>query len=185
LIGNNITGSSFTGSFTGSFFGDGRDLFNLPQATRLSTGSVTASVTPQFGFKVESISSGSQFTGSLFVSGNVTAQFYFGDGSNLLNVPSTVAPRIASGSVTASIAPNTGFIVNTFAQFEFPVSASMFSGSGRGLFDIPRSALTPDALTATLIATGSVTASVSPNYGFKVEASEFGSQFTGSLFVSG
>ena len=58
----------------------------------------------------------------------------------------------------------------------------MFSGSGRGLFDIPRSALTPDALTATIIATGSVTASVSSELGFQVISSLSGSQFTGSLF---
>ena len=263
FIGNYITGSSFTGSFTGSFFGDAANLFNLPQANRLASGSVTASVTPNYGFKVESNNSGSQFTGSVNVSGSVTAQFYYGDGSNLLNVPSTVAPRIASGSATASISPNNGLEINTgvsindflivtgsakfysslsasmftgsgkglfdipqsalsgdspriasgsatasispdkglivntsatisgsilvsgSAKFNNNVSASMFTGSGAGLYDIPRSALTPDALKSVQISSGSVTASVDPSYGFKVESSKSGSQFTGSVNVSG
>jgi len=113
---------SFSGSFTGSFFGDGRDLFNLPQATKLASGSVTASVSPENGFLIISQESGSTFTGSLFVSGNIT---------------------IPSGS-------------------------GYFSGSGEGLFNIPLSALNIDSLVATKIATGSVTASVTPQFGFKV-----------------
>jgi hypothetical protein len=37
-----VTGQ-FTGSFTGSFTGDGSELFNLPAATRIASGSSTAS----------------------------------------------------------------------------------------------------------------------------------------------
>ena len=133
--GNVEASGSFTGSFTGSFFGDGRNLFNLPQATRLATGSITASVSPEDGFKVLSVVSGSTFTGSLFVSGNVV---------------------IPSGS---------GF----------------FSGSGEGLFNIPISALNIDSLVSTRIASGSVTASVSPNFGFVVNSFESGSSFSGSI----
>jgi hypothetical protein len=33
----------FTGSFTGSFTGDGSELFNLPSATKIASGSATAS----------------------------------------------------------------------------------------------------------------------------------------------
>jgi len=188
IIVNDITASqSISSSFTGSFFGDGRDIFNLPQATRLVTGSVTASVSPNEGFLVTSTVSGSTFTGSLFVSGNITipsgSGFFSGSGEGLFNIPfsalnidSLVSTRIASGSATASISPNLGLVVNT------NVTASMYSGSGRGLFDIPQSALSEDA---TLIASGSVTASVAPNIGLVVKSAEFGSQFTGSLFVSG
>jgi hypothetical protein len=261
---NQITGSSISASFTGSFFGDGTNLFNLPKATRLASGSVTASVSPDAGFVVTSIDSGSTFTGSLFVSGNITipsgsgffsgsgeglfnipesalsfqpfriisgsvtasvspifgfkvesaisgseftgsvdisgsvsASLFRGDGSGLFNIPALTSTLIASGSATASISPNKGVEINTSVTindyllvtgsgiFKSTITASMFSGSGRGLFDIPRSALTPDALTATIIATGSVTASVSSELGFQVISSLSGSQFTGSLFVSG
>jgi hypothetical protein len=199
---NQITGSSISASFTGSFFGDGRNLFNLPQATRLATGSITASVSPEGGFKVLSVVSGSTFTGSLFVSGNINipsgSGFFSGSGEGLFNIPlsalnidSLVASKIASGSVTASVAPDKGLIVVSKefgSQFtgsinvSGSISASMFTGSGRGLFDIPQSALSEDA---TLIASGSVTASVTPQFGFRVISAEIGSQFTGSLFVSG
>ncbi len=47
--------STYDGKFyTGREPGDGTNLFNLPEATKLATGSITASVSPQFGFKVES-----------------------------------------------------------------------------------------------------------------------------------
>ena len=206
------SGSQFTGSvaITGSlrvtttsgslildsssaYYGEGTYLRNIPRSaltpdallsTLITSGSVTASVAPNTGFVVTSVVNGSTFTGSIFVTGSVSSDFFVGDGSRLTNVPSTVAPRIASGSATASIAPNTGFVVNTFSQFQ-AVSSSVFTGSGAGLWNIPRSALTQDALISTFIASGSVTASVAPNYGFKVEALESGSQFTGSIRISG
>jgi hypothetical protein len=179
---NQITGSSISASFTGSFFGDGRDLFNLPQATKLASGSVTASVSPDSGFVVISQESGSIFYGNV----QVTSGSYFsGSGEQLFNIPKSalsfdalVAPLIASGSVTASTDPELGFIVTSVAsgsQFTGSLfvagniqlhSGSYFSGSGEKLFNIPRSALTPDALVATLIASGSVTASTSPDFGF-------------------
>jgi hypothetical protein len=85
------------------------------------------------------------------------------------------------------------FIGNT--KIEGNLTASMFSGSGRGLFDIPRSAITEDSVR---IASGSATASIAPDTGFIVITSftsSFGedgsytasiaSQFTGSVSVSG
>jgi hypothetical protein len=193
-----LTGS-FSGSFTGSFFGDGRDLFNLPKATRLSTGSITASVSPDYGFKVESAESGSEFTGSVDISGSLSASLFRGDGSGLFNLPALSATLIASGSVTASVAPDKGLIVTSKefgSQFTGSIfvsgsrgieltSGSSFSGSGERLFNIPRAALTPDALISTEIKSGSVTASVAPDFGFRVISAESGSQFTGSLFVTG
>jgi hypothetical protein len=128
-LSGSFTGSfsgsaDLSGSFSGSFFGDGAGLFNLPQATKLSSGSVTASVAPNFGFTVLSIESGSTFTGSLFVSGNVVipsgSGYFSGSGEGLFNIPlsalnieSLVSSRIASGSATASISPNLGLRVNT------------------------------------------------------------------------
>jgi hypothetical protein len=200
---NQITGSSISASFTGSFFGDGRDLFNLPQATKLASGSVTASVSPDSGFVVISQESGSIFYGNV----QVTSGSYFsGSGEQLFNIPKSalsfdalVAPLIASGSVTASTDPELGFIVTSVAsgsQFTgslfvsgnivIPTGSGYFSGSGKGLFDIPESAL---SFSPFKIATGSITASVSPEYGFRVQtdrfgATQYGSQFTGSVDVS-
>jgi hypothetical protein len=179
----------------------------------MSSGSVTASVSPNFGFKVESLESGSQFTGSINVSGSITSLklitteisgsdisgSFQGDGSRLtgLIVPPQVATKIVSGSVTASVSPVDGFVVFSISGSRFtgslfvsgniviPTGSGFFSGSGAGLTNIPRSALTPDALLSTEIKSGSVTASVSPEFGFRVESLESGSQFTGSLFISG
>ena len=178
---NQITGSSISASFTGSFFGDGTNLFNLPKATRLASGSVTASVSPDAGFVVTSIDSGSTFTGSLFVSGNITipsgSGFFSGSGEGLFNIPESALSfqpfRIISGSVTASVSPIFGFKVESaISGSEFTgsvdisgsVSASLFRGDGSGLFNIP-------ALTSTLIASGSATASISPNKGVEINTS--------------
>ena len=212
LYSNEITASSALGQFTGSFYGDGRDLFNLPQATKLSTGSITASVAPQYGFKVESSEFGSEFTGSVDITGSLeitgslraiqitgsVSGSFTGDGAGLFNIPRSAftgdAFRIASGSATASISPNRGLEVNTGVSirdflivtssgiFKSTVTASMFSGSGKGLFDIPISALSQEVFR---IASGSVTASASPNFGFRVESATVGSQITGSMFVTG
>jgi hypothetical protein len=207
LIAGFVTASSATGSFTGSFLGeftgDGSGLFNIQAdaAPRIASGSVTASVSPNFGFRVESEEVGSQFTGSVDISGSVSASLFQGDGGGLFNIPLSALTedtfRIASGSVTASVSPEFGFRVESEevgSQFTGSLfvsgnvqleTGSFFSGSGEGLFNIPRSALTEDALLSTFIASGSVTASVSDEFGFRVESLESGSQFTGSLFVSG
>ena len=198
LIANSITASSATGSFTGSFSGDGSGLINLPAAEdafRIVSGSVTASVSPVSGFVVTSIDSGSLFFGDLrLASGSV----FSGSGRDLFNIPRSalsedaqVSSLISSGSVTASVSPDKGFLVtsvdsgSTFSGSIFLSSGSFFSGSGQGLFNIPRSALSEDAQVSSLIASGSVTASVSPKEGFKVISLASGSQFTGSLFISG
>ena len=226
IIVNDITASqSISSSFTGSFFGDGTNLFNLPKATRLATGSITASVSPEFGFKVESISIGSQFTGSVDISGSLfinphsgsiqlaTGSSYYGEGRYLREIPRSaltedalISTEIKSGSVTASVSPNFGFVVKSAqsgSEFTGSVSisgsleiiatsgslilgsSSAYFGEGTYLRNIPRNALTEDALISVEIKSGSVTASVSPNFGFVVTSPNSGSIFTGSLFVSG
>jgi hypothetical protein len=197
------------------FSGSGRGLFDIPisalsqEVARIASGSVTASVSPEYGFRVQSEYSGSQFTGSVSIDGNlringyVSASMFTGSGAGLFDIPRSALSeevfRIASGSVTASVFPDSGFIVKSEdygSQFTGSifvsgsrgieiVSGSSYSGSGARLFDIPRSALTPDALLSTLIVSGSVTASVDPSYGFRVTSYEYGSEFTGSIDVSG
>jgi hypothetical protein len=216
-IGGNVTASMFSGS--------GRGLFDIPRsaltpdalvATVIATGSVTASTDVEAGFIVKSVASGSQFTGSVIISGSNTTlsssllvkgeslSIFSGSGAGLFDIPRSaltpdalVATIIATGSVTASTDVERGFVVKSVASgSEFTgsieisgsvtlASGSIYSGSGAGLFDIPRSALTPDALLTTLLTSGSVTASVTPQFGFRVESSISGSQFTGSINVSG
>src|SRR5210317_2037757 len=175
------SGSTFFGDVklsSGSVFsGSGRDLFNIPRSALtedallssfIASGSVTASVSPVFGFRLEGTNK-AEFSSSVFVESGVSASVFSGSGAGLTDIPESALAfdinKISSGSATASISPNEGFVVNTFSTFEFPVSASMFSGSGAGLFNIPRSALTEESFR---IASGSATASVSPNLGFVV-----------------
>ena len=176
--------------------------------SKIFSGSVTASVSPNFGFVVTSMTSGSTFSGSISVLGggrfttSVTASMFTGSGKGLFDIPfsalSEELKRIASGSVTASVSPDEGFkIISIESGSQFTGSlfvtggyirvatGSFFSGSGAGLNNIPRNALTEDALTSFEIKSGSVTASVSPNFGFRVQSAGSGSQFTGSLKISG
>ena len=194
-IEGNITAS---GVITSSgFIGDGAGLFNIPQsalsedAFQISSGSVTASVSPDDGFVVTSIESGSTFSGSLRISSGST---FSGSGAELFDIPlsalSEISPLIASGSVTASTNPNDGFVVtsiesgSTFSGSVRLSSGSSFSGSGKDLFDIPFSAITQEAFR---IVSGSVTASVHPTRGFEVNSTgrfDEGITTSGSLIVS-
>lgn len=72
-----VLGGGFTGSFTGSFTGDGAGLKNVPasgivglQLNQIGSGSVTASISPNLGFRVNT---NSQITGSLIVSSDITS----------------------------------------------------------------------------------------------------------------
>ena len=198
LVSGNVnlnSGSSFSGS--------GENLFNIPRSALtedaletnlIISGAVTASVSPDTGFVVNSLDSGSTFTGSVFLS---SGSFFSGSGENLFNIPLSalaeeveVSTKIQSGNVTASVSDEDGFVVtseasgSTFTGSLRLSSGSIFSGSGAELFDIPRSALTEDALITNNIRSGSVTASVSPNFGLVVESELSGSTFTGSVFLS-
>src|SRR6056300_1744595 len=190
-IFGNVTASGVISS--SGFVGDGSELFNIPQSALsdnsplIASGAVTASTENDI-FTVISVNSGSIFSCSIEVSGSVqlTDGFAFsGSGENLFNIPQSAlsedATRIASGSATASISPNLGFVVNTSSSFDGNVTVTengFFSGSGAGLFDIPLSAITEEAFR---IVSGSVTASVDPAYGFRVND---GAQFSGSLIAS-
>ena len=205
LVSGNVnlnSGSSFSGS--------GENLFNIPKSALtddaletnlIISGAVTASVSPDEGFVITSIDSGSTFFGDVqLASGSV----FSGSGEKLFNIPRTAltddafdSSRIVTGSLTASLDPSgifriesTGSVKSEFSGSVFVSGAvqlnsgSKFSGSGEDLFDIPRSALTEDALLSTFITSGSVTASVSPDAGFVVTSIESGSTFSGSVFLS-
>src|SRR6056300_1284123 len=145
-----------TGSFSGSFAGDGSQLNNLPDVERLRSGSASASIAPQTGFLVNVSSS---FDGDMDVNGDIRVT---GD----LIVDNRIVAReliveIISSSVIFSSGSNTfGDELTDQQQFTGSVEitgsitlgeGTFYSGSGEGLFDIPRSALAPDALTSPVI----------------------------------
>ena len=92
---------AFSGSFSGSFQGDGGGLTNVPasgivglQLNQIGSGSVTASIAPDLGFRVNT---NSQITGSLIVSSNINTAG---------NVVSTGAASQLTGSFTGIFAGN-------------------------------------------------------------------------------
>lgn len=90
---------AFSGSFSGSFQGNGAGLTNVPasgivglQLNQIGSGSVTASIAPDLGFRVNT---NSQITGSLIVSSNINSAG---------NVVATGANSSLTGSFTGSFA---------------------------------------------------------------------------------
>jgi len=170
-IEGNLTASMYSGS--------GRGLFDIPIAAisgdtvRIASGSVTASVSPDYGLVVIT-----PFTSSFGEDGSFTAS-------------------IAS-QFTGSVSISGSLFVNDISGGLFIESSSFVYAEGQFLRNIPRSALTEDALISTEIKSGSVTASVAPDYGFRVitdstssidelgvYTTQIGSRFTGSVDISG
>jgi hypothetical protein len=92
---------AFSGSFSGSFQGNGGGLTNVPasgivglQLNQIGSGSVTASIAPDLGFRVNT---NSQITGSLIVSSNINSAG---------NVVATGANSSLTGLFTGSFAGN-------------------------------------------------------------------------------
>lgn len=97
------------------------------------------------------LKSPTNITGSLDVTGGITGSFtgsFVGDGAGLYNIPASGITglnlsQIASGSATASIAPNTGFRVNTDSAFTGSMTISGSAspalsviGSGSAVFTV-------------------------------------------------
>lgn len=168
----------FTGSFTGSFIGDGSGLTNISASnivglnlSQISSGSFTASISPNFG---------------LVVNTTISASSYSGSGDGLYNIPASGIvglnlSQIVSGSATASISPNNGFQINV------PTTGSTFSGSfigdGNNLYNIPASGIV--GLNLSQIASGSATASISPDGGLFINTNVTASEFSGSYVGDG
>ena len=132
-------------TIAGTYTGDGSGLTNISianisfDADRIASGSVTASVSPNEGFKVSGTTV-AQFSSSLYVSESVTAKRFIGDGTFLTNVTAEASPRIASGSATASVSPNKGFVVDSYvsgAQYmsQFTGSVSITGSISASLFE--------------------------------------------------
>lgn len=118
-----------------------------------------------------------QITGSLTVSGSAISLVdgsYSGSGANLFGIPATGITglnlsQISSGSVSASISPNLGLLINT------SVSASNFTGSFTG-------SLTGIATSASYAAFALTSSYSLGGSGFPFSGSAV---ITGSLVVSG
>ena len=118
-----------------------------------------------------------QITGSLTVSGSAISLVdgsYSGSGANLFGIPATGITglnlsQISSGSVSASISPNLGLLINT------SVSASNFTGSYTG-------SLTGIATSASYAAFALTSSYSLGGSGFPFSGSAV---ITGSLLVSG
>ena len=119
--------ASLTGSFTGSFSGQLQStLTNASKANivayDITTGLFTYQGTGSFSANSASYATSASFasSGNGVFSGSFSGS-HSGDGAGLTNVPASgivglQLNQIGSGSVTASIAPDKGFTVNTNAQ---------------------------------------------------------------------
>lgn len=164
----NVTERIVAQSVSSSFSGSGANLYDIPASgivglnlSQISSGSVSASISPNNGLQVNIGVTAPSFSGS-----------FSGSGANLSGIPASGIvglnlSQIASGSVSASISPNAGLQVNT--NVTATSFSGSFSGSGANLSGIPASGIV--GLNLSQIATGSVTASVSPTQFSIVSAS--------------
>ena len=181
---------TFSGSFSGSFQGDGGGLTNIPasgivglQLNQIASGSATASIAPDLGFRVNT---DTQITGSLSISssaatlkieGNGFSQTYFSTNGALVLNPGSGGVGMAGVNQYMTL----GYVVGQTAGTQLTGSfTGSFKGDGGGLTNVPASGIV--GLQLNQIGSGSVTASIAPDLGFRVNTD---SQITGSLKVTG
>ena len=125
-----ITGSlrvtaGVTASFTGSYTGDGSGLYNIPAAgivglnlSQISSGSVSASISPDSGLQVNTNVTATSFTGSFTGS-------FVGDGSGLTGVGAT--EYIRRSDYTSSLDPNVNYLYAGYAPVGSAEAASIWT----------------------------------------------------------
>ena len=116
-----------------AYWGDGSNLTNLPS----SSTSVTAFTANQLT-AVSSSALASASASSLVVSGNVTASAYWGDGSNLTNLP-TAPTSVAAFTVNQLTAVSSSVLASATASslvVSGNVTATAYWGSGANLTGI-------------------------------------------------
>ncbi len=127
----------FSGSFSGSFFGNGAGITNISASSvvglnlsLISSGSVTASTDPAYGFKVNSntqISGSTQITGSLGVTGSVNISGSVGSVfSTNIDTMILTGSFLQSGStfITGTLGVFGGITGSLFGTSSWAVSAS-------------------------------------------------------------
>jgi hypothetical protein len=122
-----VTGSIQATSISGSFSGSGANLFDIPASgivglnlSQISSGSVSASISPDNGLQVNTNVTATSFTGSLF-----------GTASYALNGLSSSYAVSSSFTQTASFAPNYT-LTSTFNNFTGSYNTGSFTGSFTG-----------------------------------------------------
>ena len=165
----------FTGSFSGSFTGS---LQGTSSWSEFSIYALTASSADNFTVRgtltaqtivAQVITSSTELiTGSLTVDG-------------ALNAPNITGSLFGTSSqaISSSYSRTASFASTGNGIFSGSFSGS-FSGDGSGITNISASSVV--GLNLSLISSGSVTASVDPAYGFRVNAN---SQFSGSTQITG
>jgi hypothetical protein len=168
-IQGNLDITSVTSSFTGSYIGNGAGLYNIPAAgivglnlSQISSGSVSASIDPVNGLRINTNVTAISFTGSFTGS-------YVGSGAGLYNIPASGITglnlsQISSGSVSASISPDLGLQINTDTFIAANLSVSP-TASGNA-FKVE--SMNPSAGRFAIDENGRVGIGVAPNGGFRV-----------------
>lgn len=138
---NVISGSAVSASnatFTGDITVLGTASITTLHTTYESASIIYSSGSTKFG---DTMDDTHIRTGSLFITGSTTVVggTYTGDGAGLTNIPASGITglnlsRIASGSVTASIAPDKGFEINTNITASGNVSSSATSTASFGTY---------------------------------------------------
>jgi hypothetical protein len=159
--------------FSGSFVGDGSGITGVTaewDGSHLGDASITGSLTVTGGVSGSFEGDGSQITGVISSSYATTSSYAFYAVSASHEIIKEVSSSYAD---TAS-----------FAQSGNGIFSGSFSGSyvgdGNGLTNIPATGIV--GLNLSQIASGSATASISPNKGFEINTD---TKITGSLTVSG
>jgi hypothetical protein len=204
LINTSVSASSFTGSFTGSLVGIATSAsfaYTASSAVNASASliAVSASYAATASYLLGYISpfpftGSAQITGSLGVTGSINST------GNITAVGTITAQTLVVQTITSSIEYSSGSnifgsqLTNT-QTFTGSVNITgsavnlkdgTFSGSGANLFGIPATGIT--GLNLSQIASGSASASISPNNGLVVNTNtkiSGSAQITGSLGVTG
>ncbi len=148
----NIIAKSFIGTFSGGLSGSAQIASDISGAFTAASASFSTRITAN-----EIVTSKTLISSSAQIASNISGAF------------SATSSSLASRTTT----------LETKTSYSGSFSGS-FEGNGSGLTNIPASGIT--GLNLSQIASGSATASISPNNGFKVNTN---TQITGSLNISG
>ncbi len=184
----NITGSLIvtngaSGSFSGSFAGDGSGITNISASSivglnlaQIASGSVTASVDPAYGFKVNTSAS---ISGSLTVQGTITAQ-------TLVVQTITSSQELVTGSLIVSGSLNayggvTGSLLGTASWANNATTASYALVATSASYTATASYVNP--LSQSVIISGSLSLNSTTSSGFVSNADTL--IFVGTASFSG